>query len=594
MSDAAVELGDFLDTIWGDNKGYAYVPVKMLDTQMVRKMFVRWPEQRTGAVKHILKWAADQSAEVYFSPALYDSMNPGNDHVLGAQVLWADFDGNAPVEWNDAVVPAPTLEVQSSTSRKRHVYWALDEFVTDKKVLEDHNRAIAYALGADPSGWDANQFLRPPFSVNRKYEKPIMAKVIEERLDRRYQTIAFDGIPTPKEAIQAKIEFGDIPPISDVLALAKWDRDTLEVFNRTFEEMSGPDHDRSGALQRLAHEGAEKGWSDEQIMSVLLDADDRWQKYARRATRERILVDLINRARARHGYDTAVDFNDILNGLVKQKEGTPEAAPLDDEWLMSIGTIASIADIDDWVVEDLLIPRGVGLLTGRPGVGKTQLAFQLAADLACGRPEFLKWAIPGGPMRVLFVSLEMSDRQLRYLARPIRERYPEPELDKNLVIWSKGDPMALDEPAGQIYFTQLLEKVKPDVVIVDSLALMIDGDLTDDKAVKPAFDFLKKARNHFEFGLIMVHHHRKKANDAASKKSPNTQSDIYGSYYITAQIDFALDLEVIGEDSELEEISTSMLKNRYSAPMDMFKVKRYSPLLNFMVNEVPKNNLGLD
>lgn len=589
MSDpTSVALGEFLDTIWGDNKGYAYMPVKMVATQHVRKLFVQWPEKRSAAIGHILKWAADDTAEVFFSPALYSKMDPSNENVLGAQVLWADFDGNAPVEWDHTVVPVPTIELQSSTARKRHVYWALDEFVTDKKVLEDRNRAIAYALGADPSGWDANQFLRPPFSVNRKYDKPIMAHVIAERLDKMYAPSVFADIPSPKQALAEKIILGDIPTISEVLALAKWDKDVLAVFNRTFEEMSGPEHDRSGALQRLAHEGAEKGWTDEQIMAVLLDADDRWQKYSRRATRERILVDLINRARAKHGYAEAVGFDAFIQRVTS---GDPEAAPDDDEWVVSIADIANLADIDDWVVEDLLIPRGIGLITGRPGVGKTQVAFQFAADLACGRSEFLKWAIPNGGVRVLVVSLEMSNRQLRYLARPIMERYPEPALEKNLKIWSKGDPMALDTPEGQHYFVQLLERYKPDVVVIDSLSLMIDGDLSDDKAVKPAFDFLKKARNHYDFSAVLVHHHRKKANDATSRKSPNTQSDIYGSYYITAQIDFALDLEQIGDDFEFGTISTSLLKNRYSAPTDPFKIVRNDKLA-FNINEIPEGTLG--
>jgi archaellum biogenesis ATPase FlaH len=516
-------------------------------------------------------------------------MDPSNEFVLGAQVLWADFDGNAPQTWDSKIVPVPTLEVQSSTQHKRHVYWALNEFVTDKKALEDRNRAIAYALGADPSGWDANQFLRPPFSVNRKYDKPIMAKVVEYRQDLMYEPVAFGDIPSPKEAIETKIDLGTIPTISEVLALAKWDRDTLAVFNRTFEEMSGPDHDRSGALQRLAHEGAEKGWSDEQIMAVLLDADDRWQKYSRRATRERILVDLINRARARHGYSPG-DFDSLLNSLVAQKNGSPEEAPDDDEWVLSLGDIADLEDIDDWVVEDLLIPRGVGLITGRPGVGKTQLAFQFAADISTGRSDFLKWGIPDSGKRVLFMSLEMSNRQLRYLARPIKQRYPENTLS-NLMVWAKGDPLALDEEPGQLYFLQLLERYKPEVVMIDSLSLMIGGDLTDDKAVKPAFDFLKKARNKYDFSVIMVHHHRKKANDAASRRSPNTQSDIYGSYYITAQIDFALDLEVLPEDVEPGQITMSLLKNRYSAPMDPIKIMR-NDRLAFNINELDADVFG--
>ena len=132
-------------------------------------------------------------------------------------------------------------------------------------------------------------------------------------------------------------------------------------------------------------------------------------------------------------------------------------------------------------------------------------------------------------MKVLFVIAGDERPATALPGPPDPQRYPEPKLEENLTVWSKGDPMALDTPAGQVYFVQLLEGYKPDVVVIDSLSLMIDGDLTDDKAVKPAFDFLKKARNHYEFSLVMVHHHRKKANDATSRKSPNTQSDIYGS-----------------------------------------------------------------
>lgn len=575
-------LGDFFDQIWHDTEGYVYLPVKEASGQF-RKFFVQWPEKRQAVVAHVLKWAANPDAEIFFSPALFRSMDPHQKNVLGSWVAWADFDGNAPVEWDDSVVPLPTIEVQSSTEKKRHVYWALDEFVTDAKRLEKINRSIAYALDADTSGWDSNQFLRPPFSVNRKYDKPITAKVVADRLENVYSLSAFADIPTPAEAIRADLELGDLPSIDEVKTLAVWDKEMLAIFNKSFAEMAGPNHDRSGALQRLAYFGAEKQWTDEQIMAVLVDADDRWKKYSTRPNRETILAELINRARAKHGYE-ATTFEGLLKGLQAKKETTEETVD-EDESVFSISQLATMPGIDEWVVKDLLIPEGLGLVTGRPGVGKTQLSFQMAADLACGRTAFIDWEIEGGARRVLFLSLEMNWLQLSHMAKPLRERYPEEILDDNLFVHAKGNPLPLDQDAGQAYFLQLLDRYTPDVVFIDSLSLAASGDLSNDSDMKKMFDFLKVARNVYGFSLVVVHHHRKKANDAASKKTPNSQSDIYGSYIITASIDFALDLEEFGSDHENGELTMSWLKNRYAAPIQAFKVAR-SPKLHFSRNEI--------
>lgn len=577
---AAEMLGEFFDQIWGETEGYVYLPVKE-STGRLRKFFLRWPDKRQAAITHVLRWAANPEAEIFYSPALFKSMKPLKKEVLGSHVLWADFDGNFPTHWPEEVVDLPSIEVQSSIPAKRHVYWRLDEFLDDPRALEKLNRSIAYALGADTSGWDANQFLRPPFSVNRKYDKPITAKVVENRLERVYDLSVFDSLPTPAEAIKADLELSDLPSVEEVLALAKWDKEALAIFNLSKEEMSGPSHDRSGALQRLAYFGAENQWTDEQIMAVLLDADDRWEKYTGRETRDRILAELINRARAKHGYE-APKFEGLLKGLTVTSE--PEEAEEEDDAVYTIHDLATMPGIDNWDIEDLLIPTGVGLITGRPGVGKTQLSFQMAADLACGREQFLDWNIPDGPRNVLFLSLEMGAHQLGHIAKPLRERYPEKELS-NLTVHAKGDPLPLDQEAGQAYFLQLVDRYQPKTVFIDSLSLAVGGDLSNDKEMKAAFDFLKVARNALDFSLVIVHHHRKKANDAASKKTPNSQSDIYGSYIITASIDFALDLEEFGDDRENGELTLSWLKNRFAAPIPSFKVAR-SDNLHFSRNEV--------
>ena len=580
---ASNDLGEFFDQIWKDTEGYVYLPVKGVN--QFRKFMMPWPAKREAIVNFVLKWAASETDEVFFSPALFKSRKPLQKEVLGSWVAWVDFDGNFPDTWPKDIAPLPTLELQSSTSVKRHAYWELQEFAGPKQI-EEINRALASALDADMSGWDANQFLRPPHSVNRKYQKPIVTKIVKNRLGQRYAISDFDALPRPKDVIREAVKVDTLPDIETVLAEAQWDRELLELFRTSGEDMQHQSRDRSGALQRLAYEGAEHGWTDEQIMAVLLDTDNRWGKYTNRpdSAREKILVDLINRARSKVGYDTKGE----LVGLAKALGSVEKVEDVDtDKVLFSVQELAEMPGVDDWVVDDLLVPRGLGLFTGRPGVGKTQLAFQLAADLACGRGKFLQQDTPTEPVKVLFLSLEMNMYQLGHIAKPIFGRYP--ELDqRNLPIYAKGEMLPLDEESGQAYFEALVEKLKPGVVIIDSLSHMSRAELTSDTDMKIAFEFLQKSRNQYDFALIIIHHHRKKANDAQSKKRPNDLSDVYGSFYITAAVDFVLDLEERAEDIDDGTITMSILKSRYSRIPEPVKMTR-NDKLHFAVN--PANSM---
>ena len=572
----ADEIGAFFDQLWKDTKGYVYLPVKV-NTGELKKYMIPWPERREAVINHVLKYAAMPGCEVFFSPALYSKNRPTQENVLGAWVAWADFDGNAPEKWPGKDVPIPTVEIQSSVAGKKHVYWALKEF-TSAKAVQEINRSIAYALGADLSGWDANQFLRPPYTVNRKYKKPIQVTLLKNRMERVYGKDAFSALPTPKEAIRASVDLDELPDIEEVLAEARWDSDLLALFRTTGDEMLEGGFDRSGALQRLAYEGAEHSWTDEQIMAVLLDADDRWGKYVGRPSRDKILVDLINRARVKVGYTNEEDLLD----LAARFRGTSEAVEEEDEKVLySVKELAHMEGIKDWIVEGLLTPRGIGHFTGRAGVGKTQLAVQLGADLAMGRSHFLDRALPGKPMRVLILSLEMNQYQLPHMMKPLYDRYPGLPED-SLQIFAVGEMLPLESDAGQAYLEALLEDFNPDVVIADSLSFMSSADLTSDDDMKKLFSYLSRARNRHDFGMVIIHHHRKKANDAQSKKQPDTLHDVYGSYIITSTVDFVLNLEERPDDVDEKTLTLSMLKSRYSAVPEPVKVSR-SEKLHFSV-----------
>ena len=179
MDPISAELGEFFDYHWHDTKAYVYLPVEH-EGAWVSYMF-SWPRQRAAVIRHVLKWSAIK-ANVFFSPALYSVARPLKENVLGAWVLWVDFDGNAPITWEGVGVPEPTLRVQSSIPLHEHCYWQLDKFLADIPTLEDRNRAIAYTLNADTSGWDADQILRPIHTTNHKRGVPVTVKDWKDRV----------------------------------------------------------------------------------------------------------------------------------------------------------------------------------------------------------------------------------------------------------------------------------------------------------------------------------------------------------------------------------------------------------------------------
>jgi len=190
MTDTVTEeLTEFFDYIWGpeaDNAGvnrYVYLPLREDDGSPQghwTSFMFRWPAQRKAVVQHVLKWNANPKVQVFYSPGLFKRARPIKDNVLGSWVLWVDFDGNAPQDWEAVAdefhIPRPTLIVQSSIEGHEHTYWRLNAFLSDISKLEERNRSLAYVTHADTSGWDADQILRPIHTINRKRDMPVVVK----------------------------------------------------------------------------------------------------------------------------------------------------------------------------------------------------------------------------------------------------------------------------------------------------------------------------------------------------------------------------------------------------------------------------------
>ena len=404
-----------------------------------------------------------------------------------------------------------------------------------------------------------------------------------------YSLDDFAHIAAARKIVSTDLVLGDLPSVEDVKALATWTPEFLEKFNRDHKYFAGPPkRDRSAAMSELAHMGAELGWPDEHIAAALYDADDRWGKYKYRRDRDRRITDFVNRARQKHGYNALENVD-----LTKMIQSANQTTPVMGESKLIYG-YQDFVDAEfkiEWILNGLLAQGGFGLITGYPGTGKTQFSIALGAHMALGDKKFLTWDNVAGNKKVLFLSLEMSAAPLNHFMGTIGKGYADKNtLNRNFLVAPFGTPINLDTPEGQVFFDQIMNDHMPDILIIDSLQKISSKELTDEQAVKNLIHYLSVVRAKYSCAMLMIHHNRKKPNDG--QKKGVELSDVYGSTYITTDVDFVLSLKTV--DGDLLQVDT--LKNRLGATFEAFNITRNPDDLSFttdlgnIFNQFAKDN----
>lgn len=575
MSDVSDSLTRFFEYFWGSHEGYVYLPTKAENGEWKKVMF-QWPLHKAQVVKHVVAANAAEK-DVYFSPAIFKEPKPQKEHVLGTQFLWVDFDGSAPSEWapssSDAATeqhstaehPLPSLRIRSSDESHQHVYWKMDSLVSDVNFIEEKNRALAYTLGADTSGWDINQVLRPPHTTNygRKAAKqnPAAPVVVEEESDNVYKQERFSYLKAARQLVNESINIDSTVPVEDILAKYSWDTDTYDLFRKKEADLG---MDRSSALMRLGYYGAEQGMADEEIFAILLDADDRWGKFKKRDDRKKRLIEIINRARQKHPHPlTDLTFAGLLGTSDDKVEKNTKYAY---GWLDLIQADFKV----EWLFDGLLPKGGCMLISARGGVGKTQVSIQLAASLALMR-NFIGYS-PTGRGKSLMFGLEMSGAPTKLFVESMNKGFSEEEqqlLQRHFTFIPIGEPIPLEKPEGKKFFESNIEEYKPDLVIIDSFG-KVAKKLQDDEYVRNLFAYLARVRNRYGCAFLLIHHNRKGNGD---NKKPREQEDVYGSQYITSEPDTVITLWQDAEGAN-GSIEVREVKNRLHIGRVPFTITR--------------------
>jgi archaellum biogenesis ATPase FlaH len=433
----------------------------------------------------------------------------------------------------------------SSQEGHEHWYWKLDEFITDKVLVEDLTRRIAYHYQADLSVWDYQNVLRPVDTWNHKRNKPV---TLVNKTDKVYSINDFLRVPIPPAGTKVNVSLGDLPPREIVLAKYKWKVNTLDLLFKDVKQGG-----RSSALMRLAYDAIEAGCSNEEVYVLIEERDRTWGKFLGRTDREKQLYGTIAKARG----------NKLLQAELQQ-EPTTEIYRYSDFMKSSIKL--------KWAIEGLLPVAGSMIIAGKPGVGKSTFALRLGMALALGDEYFLNWKIVT-QQRVLFVSLEMQYAELKqFLLEMNTSEETGAILQEYFHIWPIGYAYPFDVPDQQPELLKFIDRHKIDLVIIDSLGLSMYGSTKNDDDVKRLNSFfnedVRSARN---CGYMFIHHDRKKGIEDV--KSVPELDDLFGSRYIGAN---AQTVAILAQKKSSPRLHVHIIKTRMTVGAEEFDVERTS------------------
>lgn len=158
-----------------------------------------------------------------------------------------------------------------------------------------------------------------------------------------------------------------------------------------------------------------------------------------------------------------------------------------------------------WLVEGFWLNQGIGMLAAQPKTGKSWTAMDLAISVATGKPFLNKFEVNEAQRVLVFFAedtqaIQEERIQLIKAAKGIADNIP------NLGIVVSEQALRLDTAEGVAALRAAVESFRPSLLILDPFIRMHQISESDSTAVAGVLSPLRKLKDEFGCGVLMVHH----------------------------------------------------------------------------------------
>lgn len=205
----------------------------------------------------------------------------------------------------------------------------------------------------------------------------------------------------------------------------------------------------------------------------------------------------------------------VTNEIKKQIQIT-DKSPLH---LLSVEAIAETEWPEpEWAVEGIL-PTGLGMLAGRPKIGKSRLSNQLGFSVAGGTP-FLRHPTSQGSVAIF--ALEDTPHRIKRMI--VKHNWPTNLPIEYLLLGEFEGQIGKLDGEGLDRFERQLNHKKYRLVVIDTVSRAFRGEQNDVGDMTNVLTPLQEMAHRYNCCILLVDHHRKRGNF-----NPDKVDDILGS-----------------------------------------------------------------